>query len=91
MKLVRSHPDFERPNVTGIVAVLQSDEPALTKQNQLQDLPPDILFELCTLAGIDTTFLPVRRKSIFPTSESMVQALICHSHVSAQSKCLVTI
>jgi hypothetical protein len=85
MKELRSLPDFPRINVHEAVACVLSQQPLLVKTNRLRDLSPDSLFEMCSLAGIDTALLPLQRKSIFPKSDSMINALLQHTSVSHSS------
>jgi hypothetical protein len=65
--------------------ILSTPQDILTKRNKLWDLSPDILYETCSIAGIDTALLPLQRSSIFPTTEAMITALLSHTGVSLTS------
>jgi hypothetical protein len=82
MKESRGLPGFHRIDVQDAVNFVLSDQPQLAKTNRLRDLSPEALFELCSLAGIDTALLPLQRKSIFPRSDAMITALLAHTGVS---------
>lgn len=82
MKELRCQTGFIRINVQDAVDALLSNQDHLFKQNILWDLPSDALFELCSLAGIDTSSLPLQRRSIYPTSEAMIKCLLDSPMVS---------
>jgi hypothetical protein len=62
--------------------ILSTPQDILTKRNKLRDLSPDILYETCSIAGIDTALLPLQRSTVFPTTEAMITALLSHTGVS---------
>ena len=89
MKELRELPGFYQIDVQDAVEFVLSDQSLLAKTNKLWDLPPEALFELCSLAGIDTALLPLQRKSIFPKSDVMITALLTHTGVSDPSFCVL--
>lgn len=50
-----------------------------SRKNRLVDLPLETLYESCSLAGIDTSSMPLHRGSIYPTEETMSSALLKHT------------
>jgi hypothetical protein len=85
MNKLRSLPNSPRIDAQEAIACVLSEQPLLVKTNRLRDLSPDGLFEMCSLAGIDTAPLPLERKSIFPKSDSMINALLQHTNMSYSS------
>jgi hypothetical protein len=85
MAEARSQPQSIQINCDAAQNILVTPQDILTKRNKLRDLSPDILYETCSIAGIDTTLLPLQRSSIFPTTEAMITVLLSHTGVSVIS------
>jgi hypothetical protein len=77
-----SQPHCMQINCDEAQNILSTPQDILTRRNKLRDLSPDVLYEACSIAGIDTTPLPLQRSSIFPTTEAMITVLLGHAGVS---------
>jgi hypothetical protein len=82
MAEVCSQPNCSHINTEKAQNILSTSQDILAKKNKLRDLSSDILYEACSLAGIDTASLSPQRGSIFPTTEAMIAALLDHQSVS---------
>ena len=82
MDEVRASSDFKAIDCQEAQEILLSTSDVLAKRNALRDLSPSILYETCSLAGVDTASLALQRGSIYPTVDAMTTALVDHSGVS---------
>jgi len=78
-----SYSDTTFPSVDSHDAqeILLSAQDSLAKRNKLRDLSVEVLYRTCLLAGIDTSTLPLQRRSIYPTAEAMIEVLVNHRGV----------
>jgi len=81
MAELRSQPDFIGIDSQEAQDILSSGQDSLVKRNRLRDLSVEILYEACSLAGLDTVCLPLQCSSIYPTADAMITALLDHRGV----------
>jgi hypothetical protein len=78
MAAVHSNPTFPLVDSQEVQDILLSTHDTLAKKNMLRDISAEVLYETCSIAGIDTSTLPLQRRSIYPTTEAMIEVLVEH-------------
>lgn len=91
MAELRSQPSFPILDSQGVQDILMANQDILTKRNLLCDFASEILYETCSIAGINTASLPLQRNTIFPTVDAMATALLGHSAVRSLNYLIVAI
>lgn len=68
--------NFEDLDISeGLTILAFESEQHVTRINKLLDLSEEVLFEMCSLAGCDTSELPLKRGSIYPDKLEMVNLI----------------
>jgi hypothetical protein len=81
MEALYSDPMFPSVDSHDAQEILLSTQDTLAKRNRLRDLSVEILYKTCSLAGIDTSTLPLQRRSVYPSAEAMIGVLVDHQGV----------